>query len=63
MTLRPANCYLKPKASMLPSEGETAMGKIALVGIIIAVVLLVLAAQRHIANKRLRNNRRNPDDH
>jgi hypothetical protein len=35
---------------------------IALAGLIIAVGLLMLAAQRHIANKRLANERRNKDE-
>jgi hypothetical protein len=39
-----------------------ALGKIVWAGIIIAVGLLLLAAQRYIANKRLANQRRNPDD-
>jgi hypothetical protein len=38
------------------------LGTVALIGIIIAVGLLMLAAQRHIANKRLANKRRNPDE-
>ena len=36
------------------------MGTLALVGIILVVGLLMLAAQRHIANKRLRNNLTEP---
>jgi len=35
------------------------MARIALYGAIVIVVLLVLAAQRYIANKRLANNRPN----
>jgi hypothetical protein len=38
------------------------MARIALYGAIVIVVLLVLAAQRYIANKRLANNRRNKDE-
>jgi hypothetical protein len=38
------------------------MARIALYGAIIIVVLLVLAAQRYIANKRLANNRPNKDE-
>jgi hypothetical protein len=38
------------------------LGTVALIGIIIAVGLLMLAAQRHIANKRLANKRRNHDE-
>jgi hypothetical protein len=39
------------------------MARIALYGAIVIVVLLVLAAQRYIANKRLANNRPNKDEH
>jgi len=38
------------------------MARIALDGAIVIVVLLVLAAQRYIANKRLANNRTNKDE-
>jgi hypothetical protein len=38
------------------------LGTIALAGLIIAVALLMLAAQRHFANKRLANERRNKDE-
>jgi hypothetical protein len=38
------------------------LGTVALLGIIIAAGLLMLAAQRHIANNRLANKRRNPDE-
>jgi len=38
------------------------MARIALYGAFVIVVLLVLAAQRYIANKRLANNRRNKDE-
>jgi len=38
------------------------LGTIALAGLIIAVGLLMLAAQRQIANKRLANERRNRDE-
>jgi hypothetical protein len=38
------------------------LGTIALAGLIIAVALLMLAAQRHIANKRLANERRKKDE-
>jgi len=41
---------------------KTLMARIALYGAIVIVVLLVLAAQRYIANKRLANNRRNRDE-
>jgi hypothetical protein len=37
------------------------LGKIEWAGIIIVAVLLLLAAQRYIANKRLASNRRNKD--
>jgi hypothetical protein len=46
---------------MVPSEDWTDLGTIALAGLIIAVGLLMLAAQRHFANKRLANERRNKD--
>jgi hypothetical protein len=42
--------------------GGMLLGTIALAGLIIAVALLMLAAQRHIANKRLANERRNKDE-
>jgi hypothetical protein len=38
------------------------MARIALYGAIVIVILLVLAAQRYIANKRLANNRKNKDE-
>jgi hypothetical protein len=38
------------------------MARIAICGAIIVVILLVLAAQRYIANKRLANNRPNKDE-
>jgi hypothetical protein len=38
------------------------MARIAIFGLIIAVGLLILAAQRYVANKRLANKRRNPDE-
>jgi len=38
------------------------LGTIALAGLIIAVALLMLATQRHIANKRLANERWNKDE-
>jgi hypothetical protein len=47
---------------MVPSWGERVLGTIALAGLIIAVGLLMWAAQRHIANKRLANERRNKDE-
>jgi len=47
---------------MVPSWGRTVMGTIALAGFIIAIGLLLLAAQRHIANKRLANERRNKSE-
>jgi hypothetical protein len=37
-------------------------GTVALLGIIIAAGLLMLGAQPHIANNRLANKRRNPED-
>jgi len=37
------------------------VGTIATIGIVIGVGLLLLAAQRYIANKRLANNRPNRD--
>jgi hypothetical protein len=41
---------------------ETVLGRIALIGLIIVVGLLLLAAQRYFANKRLANKRRNKDE-
>jgi hypothetical protein len=38
------------------------MARIAICGAIIVVILLVLAAQRYIANKRLAKNRPNKDE-
>jgi hypothetical protein len=38
------------------------MARIAICGAIIVVILLVLSAQRYIANKRLANNRPNKDE-
>jgi hypothetical protein len=50
------------KAAIVPSGGWTDLGTIALAGLIIAVGLLMLAAQRQVANKRLANERRNKDE-
>jgi len=37
------------------------LGRIEWMGIVVAVVLLVLAAQRYFGNKRRANGRRDPD--
>ena len=41
---------------------ETVLGTIALVGLIVVLGMLLLAAQRYFANKRLANKRRNKDE-
>ena len=41
---------------------ETALGRIALVGLIVVLGMLLLAGQRYFANKRLANKRRNNDE-
>jgi hypothetical protein len=38
------------------------MGGVAAGGLIIVLLLLILAVQRFIANKRLANDRKNPED-
>jgi len=42
-------------------RAKTVLGRIALIGLIIVVGMLVLAAQRYFANKRLANKGRNSD--
>jgi hypothetical protein len=43
-------------------RGRTVLERIALIGLIIVVGMLLLAAQRYFANKRLATKRRNKDE-
>jgi hypothetical protein len=53
---------LRVEPIILPPWGWKALSKIILAAIIIVAGLLMLAAQRYVANKRLANERPNKDE-